>query len=129
MDEILKLTDEEAIAKLEFGLGHVGINAECEEQALAIAQLFETCFGFKVKNGNSSVFAGKEVEIMKRGGKGKMGHIAVTTADIKSAVVYFESKGYEFDEESRAKAMAGTGPAAFFKADFGGFAVHLLQRK
>ena len=49
----------------EFSLAHIGINAENEADALKIAELFAALFGFEVKPGNSSVFAGTAVEVMK----------------------------------------------------------------
>ena len=48
----------------EYSLAHVGINAANKEEAEKAARMFETLFGFAVKEGNSSFFAG-DIELMK----------------------------------------------------------------
>ena len=42
----------------EYSLAHVGINAANKEEAEKTAQMFQLLFGFAVKEGNSSIFAG-----------------------------------------------------------------------
>ena len=65
----------------EYTLAHVGINCENSEEALKNAALFEALFGLKVKEGNTSVFAGTAVELNKAPGRGKHGHIGIGTVD------------------------------------------------
>ena len=50
---------------ISYTLAHVGINCANAEQARKGAALFEAMFGLTMKEGNSSVFAGKAVELMK----------------------------------------------------------------
>lgn len=50
---------------IEYTLAHVGINCVNAEEAHKGAVLFEAMFGLTAKEGNSSVFAGKAVELMK----------------------------------------------------------------
>ena len=56
---------EEAAKLFDMKVLHVGINATGEEQALGWAGEFLKFFDLPTKNGNSSVFAGTLVEIMK----------------------------------------------------------------
>ena len=123
-DEITAMTKAAVQKVLGFELAHIGINTETEADALAVANLFSAAFGFAVKNGNSSVFAGTGVEANKNGGKGKNGHIAIKTNNIDRAMAYLERIGFEIDAES-----VKPGVAAYLKQEFGGFAVHLLQAK
>lgn len=111
----------------EFEVRHVGINCENEEEADAVAQRFEDVFGFTKKAGNSSIFAGTGVEVMKTNYLGKNGHIAVATNDIEKAKAYLAVQGIEFDEES-AKYKNGKMVAIYLREEFGGFAVHLVQK-
>ena len=62
------------LEELGFVLKHVGINCENEDEACSVAQRFDEIFGFTKKVGNSSVFAGTEVEAMKTRYLGKHGH-------------------------------------------------------
>ncbi|MBQ6239853.1 MAG: bifunctional 4-hydroxy-2-oxoglutarate aldolase/2-dehydro-3-deoxy-phosphogluconate aldolase [Firmicutes bacterium] len=125
-DEIRAMTAEAVRTMLGFELAHVGINAENEAEALATAKFFEDAFGFTSKNGNSSVFAGTAVEVMKAGGPGRLGHIAIRTNYIDRAVRYMESRGYEF-EPGKYDAK-GNMTAIYFKQEIAGFAVHLVQK-
>ncbi len=128
-DEITALTRQAVQKMLGFSLAHVGINAEAGEAALGIAQLFANAFGFAAKEGNSSVFAGSVVEVMKTPGLGKMGHIAIGTNYIHRAVSYLEAQGYTFNPESAKHDANGKLLAIYLTQDFGGFAVHLVQKK
>ena len=60
---------------------------------------------------------------------GKNGHIAIATNYLSRAIAYLESKGYEFLEDSKKYDAKGNMTAIYFKQDFGGFAVHLVQKK
>lgn len=115
--------------KKEFGfeVRHVGVNCENEEEAIKVAERFELLFGFPKKVGNSSVFAGTGVEVMKTPYLGKNGHIAIGTTDIEGAVKYLEAKGVVFDPET-AKYKNERMIAIYMKEELGGFAVHLVQK-
>ena len=128
-DKIEQLTREAVQTMLGFELAHIGINAENAEEAESIAKLFEAAFGFGAKVGNSSVFAGTAVEVMKTPYLGKNGHIAIATNYLSRAIAYLKSKGYEFDEDTCKYDAKGNMTAIYFKQDFGGFAVHLVQKK
>lgn len=88
---------------------------------------FEAMFGFSKKVGNSSIFAGAEVEAMKKPFLGKMGHLAIATTSIPRAAQYLESRGFKLDLDT-ANQKNGQIKAVYFKDEVGGFAVHLLQK-
>lgn len=111
----------------EFELKHVGINCENEEEADQVAQRFDTLFGFNKKVGNSSIFAGTEVEAMKSPFLGTKGHIAIAANDVPGAVEYLKSLGVEFNMET-AKYKNDKMIVVYLKEEIGGFAVHLVQK-
>lgn len=128
-DEIEQLTREAVQTMLGFELAHIGINEENEEEAVKAAKRFSFIFGMPVKEGNSSVFAGSALEVMKNPYLGKNGHIAVRTNYIERAVNYLNGVlGVEFNEESARSDAKGGLKAIYLKEEIGGFAIHLLQK-
>lgn len=126
-DKIEQLTREAVQTMLGFELAHVGINEENEEAAIKAANRFAFLFGMPVKVGNSSVFAGTAVEVMKTPFKGTHGHIAIRTNYIERAVNYMSTVlGVEFEEPK--KDEKGQYKAIYLKEEIGGFAVHLVQK-
>lgn len=122
------LTMENITAQsLGFELAHIGVNTANEEEALKVANLFDAVLGAGVKNGNSSVFVGSCVEVMKTMYLGANGHIAIRTNDILAAIAFLESKGFPADLET-AKYKGEKMVAVYLKGEFGGFALHLLQK-
>ncbi|MCR5280026.1 MAG: bifunctional 4-hydroxy-2-oxoglutarate aldolase/2-dehydro-3-deoxy-phosphogluconate aldolase [Lachnospiraceae bacterium] len=127
-DEIRRLTEEAVRTMLGFNLRHIGINCESENDALDVAGFFDNNFGFATKNGNSSVFAGIEVEAMKSIGRGAKGHIAIGTNSVARAKNYLETvKELKFVEES-ASYKNGKLNAIYIDGEIGGFAVHLVNK-
>ena len=126
-DEIKRLTREAVNTMLGFELRHVGINATSDEEAQGVAGSFEKLFGFAKKDGNSSVFAGTAIEVMKAPYLGAHGHIAIGTNYIERAVYHMELQGFEFDMDT-AKYKDGKLVAVYLKGEIGGFAVHLVQK-
>ena len=90
-DKIEQLTKEAVQTMLGFELAHVGVNAENKEEAEKIAKRFGFIFGMPAKVGNSSVFAGRALEVMKTSYLGTHGHIAIATNYIVRAVNYLEN--------------------------------------
>jgi len=127
-DKIRDLTEEAVRTMLGFNLRHIGINCPDEEAAVSVADSFDNLFGFNKKVGNSSVFAGVEIEAMKSIGRGAKGHIAIGTNSVARAKNYLETvKGAKFIEESAAyKGDKLT--AIYLEGEIGGFAVHLVQK-
>ena len=128
-DKIEQLTREAVQTMLGFELAHVGVNAENEEEAVKAANRFAFIFGMPAKVGNSSVFAGSALEVMKTPYLGKNGHIAVKTNYIERAVNYLSIVlGVEFNEESAKRDAKGNLKAIYLKEEIGGFAIHLVQK-
>jgi len=128
-DKITALCREAQLNLLGMSVVHVGINAENENAALKAANRFSALFGFLVKPGNSSIFAGEGIEIMKTPYLGKNGHIAIATNSVLRARAFFERQGVEFNAESAKTDAKSNLTAVYFKEEIGGFAVHLVQRK
>ena len=126
-EAIKNLTREAVNTMLGFELRHVGINATSAEEADGVAGAFEKLFGFAKKDGNSSVFAGTGIEVMKAPYLGAHGHIAIGTNYIERAVYHMELQGFEFDM-STAKYKNDKLIAVYLKGELGGFAVHLVQK-
>ena len=113
---------------VEYTLAHVGINCENEEEAIRNAKLFEALFGLTVKVGNSSVFAGTAVELNKKPGRGKHGHIAIGTPDVAAAVADLEARGFTVDPSTAKYKPDGTLNAIYITEEICGFAVHLMRK-
>ena len=127
-DTIRDMTREAVKTMLGFELAHIGINEENAEKAEKVAKMFETVFGFEKIEKTGSYFADKYIEIMKSPYLGKNGHIAIKTNYADRAVHYLENLGIEFIEETKKYDENGHLKFAYFKEEFGGFAVHLLQK-
>jgi 2-dehydro-3-deoxyphosphogluconate aldolase/(4S)-4-hydroxy-2-oxoglutarate aldolase len=125
-DQITKLVREAVFTMHNFSLVHIGINESSEEEALRCAQLFEKLFNMPVKNGNSSVFAGKSFEIMKSPYLGSKGHIAIHTNSVERAVAYFEQMGIKTRPETE-KRKDGRLKVAYLDIEISGFAIHLVE--
>ncbi|MFV0400915.1 MAG: bifunctional 4-hydroxy-2-oxoglutarate aldolase/2-dehydro-3-deoxy-phosphogluconate aldolase [Oscillospiraceae bacterium] len=128
-DEITAICKQAVQAMLGFQLAHVGINAQNEEEARSAAKMFQAMFGFAAKEGNSSIFAGSYVELMKSPYLGKNGHIAISTLHIARAVAYLERMGFVFDPSTAKTDAKGKMIAIYLKEEIAGFAVHLVQSK
>ena len=59
---------------------------------------------------------------------GAKGHIAYKTNYIDRAVAYLKAKGIEINEETAKYNAKGKLVAVYLKEEFGGFAIHLLQK-
>ena len=126
-DKITSLCKEARKTALGFEIAHVGVNAGDAEESLSVCRALDAAFGFGVKEGNSSNFAGSGVEVMKSPYLGKNGHIAVKTNSIPRAAAELAKNGFTLDE-STAKYKGEKMVAVYLKQEFGGFAVHLLQK-
>lgn len=126
--EIENLTREAVKEMLGFKLAHIGINSESDTSAEATAKMFAGIFGLTLNEGTQSIFAGKELEIMKFNGHGTKGHLAIETNYMNRAVRYLSSIGVEFDESSKKCDEKGNIKLIYLKDEIGGFAVHLTQK-
>lgn len=111
-----------------YTLVHVGINGADAEEARKGAERFQLLFGLPVKEGNSSVFAGTEVEIMKSPYKGTHGHIGLGTPDVAAARAELEAKGCTFDDSTAKYDENGALKFVYLAEEICGFAVHLIKK-
>ena len=107
---------------------HVGINADGDENAWDLAGEFTEKMGFIPRDNDLTIFASPLIEIMKDGGPGSKGHIAIGCRNLEESLAYFTARGLEVDEEvTRRYDPDGTKKVAYFKGEIGGFAFHLKE--
>ncbi|MDR1588150.1 MAG: bifunctional 4-hydroxy-2-oxoglutarate aldolase/2-dehydro-3-deoxy-phosphogluconate aldolase [Treponema sp.] len=129
-EKITALSREAVWNLFGFTMPHIGINAGSGEAALKAAKFFGGLFGFPANDGNSSVFAGDKIEIMKLpAARGKHGHIAIGTNSVWRAMAYLERNGVGFDPDSVKKDAKGSINLIYCKEEILGFAVHLVRNK
>lgn len=127
-DKIRDMTREAVQTMLGFEVLHIGINSADEAEADKTASAFDALFGWTKEDHSKSVFAGKQIEVMKSNGRGTRGHIAVGTNSVLRAKYFLESQGYKFDEDS-ATYKNGKLNFIYLQDEIGGFAVHLVNKK
>mgnify|MGYP000768246842 CR=1 FL=1 len=127
-DGITALTKEAVSTMLGFKLLHVGVNNASEEVAAAESAKFATLLGENVKVGNSSMFVGSLIEMMKNPGRGTHGHICIQTNYLDRAIYHLEKRGFAFDESSFKYNDKGELTVAYLKDEIAGFAVHFNQK-
>ena len=113
----------------EYSFAHVGINGANPEEARQAAELLSLLFGFPVKEGNSSIFAGEGIEITTQPYMGVHGHIAIGTPDVAAAVAELEARGFFFDQSTAKYKPDGTLNAIYITKEVCGFAIHLVGKK
>lgn len=133
---LVKAKDWASITKLcqqinnklyDFKVGHVGINAETEDNAGSIYNRLNEMFDVDRKDTPIAIFGGNLVEIMKVPFVGTHGHICVDTRDLKRAMAMLKRKGVEFDEKNFIYDANGKLLTAYLKEEVGGFALHIRQ--
>ncbi|MCL2473095.1 MAG: bifunctional 4-hydroxy-2-oxoglutarate aldolase/2-dehydro-3-deoxy-phosphogluconate aldolase, partial [Treponema sp.] len=128
-DKITSLCKEALFNMLGFEIAHVGINAENEDAAMRAAIHFSVMFGFQNKIGNTSIFSGERIEIVKSPIHGKNGHIAVATNSFIRARAFLERFGIEFEANSLKMDSKGNPVSIYLKEEVCSFAIQLVQRK
>jgi 2-dehydro-3-deoxyphosphogluconate aldolase/(4S)-4-hydroxy-2-oxoglutarate aldolase len=129
-EKITSLSREAVMNLLGFSVLHVGLNGQEAEGALKTARFFFDIFGFPAKDGNSSVYAGDNIEIMKiPSAPGLHGHIGIGTNSFPRAVAYLERRGVELDQTRVKKDPQGRPFLIYCKEEILGFAVHIVQKK
>jgi 2-dehydro-3-deoxyphosphogluconate aldolase/(4S)-4-hydroxy-2-oxoglutarate aldolase len=126
-DKITALCHEARQIALGYELAHVGLNMDSTASAAQVARQLSAAFGFAPKAGSSSHFAGTGVEVMHEKYLGEHGHIAIRTANIARAIADLESRGFRMAPGTE-KQKDGKLIAVYLEQEFGGFAVHLLQK-
>ncbi len=112
---------------LGFSLRHIGINCEDQEESRKTADTLCALFGFERTDTDVSYFVGKGfAELMNFKGRGRNGHIGVTTNDVDRAIYHLSKKGVTFDESTRQTDALGT-KFIYIDDEFSGFAIHLSR--
>lgn len=112
-----------------FELLHVGFNCPNPEEAWKLTELLGMMFNLPTRQGNKSDFAGSYFESMKAPFLGTNGHIAMGTADLEAAVAELKEKGFSFNQDTAAYSEDGKLKNIYLAGEFGGFAIHIMQRK
>lgn len=125
--KIEELTRQAVKEMLEIKIKHIGINTATAE-AKALAELMAKLFQGEVSETSKGYFGSSLIEVMNEGfHKGTHGHIAMGVSSTERAMAYFKAMGYEFEEDSVTYDANGDAKFAYFKGEFGGFAVHLVN--
>jgi 2-dehydro-3-deoxyphosphogluconate aldolase / (4S)-4-hydroxy-2-oxoglutarate aldolase len=115
-------------ASPSFEVAHVGVNCGTPAAAIGLAEGLFRAFGLASRIGNSSVFVGREIELMKGPARGAMGHIALATASIEDALVALEARGIRSLPETEKRGEDGRLSVVYLDFEAGGFAVHLVRK-
>lgn len=126
-EKVTQLCREARKAVLGFEVAHIGVNCPDAESSLSLCGSFSEAFGFETKLGNSSNFSTSAIEIMKSNYLGEKGHIAIRTNRMEAAICELAAKGFQIDPDT-AKYKGDRMIAVYLRQEFGGFAVHLLQK-
>ena len=127
-DEITALAKSAVKAVMGFQFAHIGINTESNDEALKAARKFEILFGFEIKAGSSSVFAGSGINFLSRRDIEKSGYVGIFTNNVIRAKHYLERGGFEFAEDAAETNPSGKPTAIFLKEEIAGFAVRIMQK-
>ena len=127
-EKITEMTKEAVRIMLGFELKHIGINSTDADEANSVADSFAGLLGLTTKEGNSSIFAGNMIEVMKKEYLGKKGHIAIGTTNVDRAVYHLEKQGYKFNSDTAAYDEDGRLKVIYLKDEIGGFAIHFVNK-
>jgi 2-dehydro-3-deoxyphosphogluconate aldolase/(4S)-4-hydroxy-2-oxoglutarate aldolase len=123
---ITQATKRAVKAMLGLKLQHIGINNENASEASAGAKLLSTIMDLPIAESTGAFMVGDQFELCKGKKPGRLGHIAVSTNDIRRAKWHLEYMGFAFDEP--LLNAEGKMNAVYMKDEICGFAVHLLQK-
>ena len=114
--------------KCKFELEHIGINTPKPEEAEKLARLLSALFNLEPRHGQKSEFGGPYFECMKAPFLGTNGHIAMRTPDLTAAVEELKEKGFSFNMDTAAYTDEGKIKNVYLDGEFGGFAIHIMQK-
>ena len=106
----------------------MGINCLDAQASERTARTICGLFGLPFRAGNSSNHAGTAVECTKAPGPGVHGHIAIGTNSVERAIYHLERRGVAIDHATCKTDAKGRAKAVYLEGDFGGFAIHLVQK-
>jgi 2-dehydro-3-deoxyphosphogluconate aldolase/(4S)-4-hydroxy-2-oxoglutarate aldolase len=118
----------EAVACLHgFGFAHLGVHVPDEASRGALASEWARLFGFPVREGATSTFAGDLIEIAQRPCPGAKGHIGVRCNQVERAAAYLASAGITARADTAKTDAHGRWKAVDLDLELGGFRVHLVR--
>ena len=128
--EITKLTKQAVDTMLGLDIGHIGINHENAQAARTTADMLSLVMGKEIeRESEKGMFVSSQFELMKSMGRGKCGHIAIVTNSVDRAVYHLSARGIKFDDSSATYNADGTRKFIYLAEEYGGFGVHLIQKK
>ena len=125
-DQLTETARRSVAVLLGFSFAHLGVNAGTDTAAGEMDDL-RALVDLSDGGGNPNFMLDSAMEICRTPAPGAFGHIAVKTNSILRAARYLEKRGVEFDWEN-AKRKGDRLVALYCKKQYGGFAVHLLQK-
>lgn len=129
-DEIKNLTKQSVDIMLGLEIGHIGINNPDEAEAKRVAEMLSIVVGKEVnRESEKGMFVGTQFEVMKHAGPGKCGHIAVLANNVERAIYHLSRRGVKFKEDSATFSDDGTRKFIYLEEEYGGFGIHLMQKK
>lgn len=114
--------------KNTFELEHIGINTPDPEAAARLAGQLSLLFNLEPRHGQKSEFGGPYFECMKAPFLGANGHIAMRTANLAAAMEELREKGFSFRMDTAAYTEEGVIKNVYLEGEFGGFAIHIMQK-
>ncbi|MBQ9937198.1 MAG: bifunctional 4-hydroxy-2-oxoglutarate aldolase/2-dehydro-3-deoxy-phosphogluconate aldolase [Oscillospiraceae bacterium] len=124
---ITEIARQAVTAMLNLRIVHIGINSDDEATCRNTCALLSKILCAPLDERSKSIFVTKEFEVMKFKGVGTHGHIGIGTSSVPRAIEYFTSQGIEFDADSITYDDAGEPKFVYFKGEFGGFGIHLVN--
>ena len=117
---------------VKFEFAHVGINAQSPEEGARMKDFFTDVMGYdNYREIPASYFTvDNKMELMKKMGKGSMGHLGFFVNDMPKAIEYLEEKGYPVDyNTARYDADGTTLRLIFLREEINGFRIHITVKK
>lgn len=127
-DRITALCQKAVGLSLGFELAHIGINGRSADEGMQLAKWFADRFGFPVRQGGRSNFAGTAVECCNMKFPGECGHIAISTISPDRAASYLARHGYALRDEFKKLDDKGNLAAVYLQEEIAGFAVHIVKK-
>ena len=113
-------------SKPEYRIKHIGINHPDAEQAMETAKKLCEIFDLPLnRETGTRIFAGNLFEVKKNCARGRLGHIALQTEDIETAINDLATKGIGILEETIRRKDDGRISFVFLDFELAGFAFHL----
>lgn len=128
-DRIEQSVRETILEHLDFHIAHIGINCPSAGDAKAVCESLSSALFQNVTEYEKSFFSGSLFEVMKAPFYNRSGHVAIGTRDAQRAYTFLKDSGIRFHEETLTRDENGRIKAVYLDADFGGFALHLLQHE